>query len=248
MQEFTISLITVCFNAESTIERCIKSVINQNFKNIEYILVDGGSTDDTLNIIKKYKDQIPVIISEPDKGIYDAMNKGIMHSNGTVIGMLNADDYFANNEVLTDVAKAFNEQDTEIVYGDLDFVNAAGKIVRKWHSGKYTHGVFNWGWMPPHPTFYCKRVLFNNLGNYSLDFGTAADYELMARFMHGNNPKVQYIEKILVKMQIGGASNNSIRSYLKTIKFNYRAMCKNNIFAPWLTVALKPAIKIVQFF
>lgn len=248
MQDLVISLVTVCYNAEATIERCITSAINQNFKNLEYIIVDGGSTDNTINIVKKFKDRISIFISEPDSGIYDAMNKGIGKATGQVIGMLNADDYFANNEILSEIALTFNEQDADIIYGDLDFVTPDGKIVRKWRSGNYFSGIFNWGWMPPHPTFYCKKHLFSKLGVYSLNFGTAADYELMARFMHLNKPKVSYIKKVLVKMQVGGVSNKSFRNYLKAIAFNYKAMMINKIIAPFVTIALKPMRKIVQYF
>ena len=246
MQDLVISLVTVCFNAEATIERCISSAINQSFKNLEYIIIDGGSTDNTLNIVKKFQDRISIIISEPDGGIYDAMNKGIKNANGQIVGMLNADDYFANSDILREVASAFDSQNTDIVYGDLDFVTSEGKIVRKWRSGKYFSGIFNWGWMPPHPTFYCKKDLFNKLGVYSLDFGTAADYELMARFMHLNKPKVSYIKMVLVKMQVGGVSNKSLRGYVKTIAFNYKAMIKNEIFVPFLTITLKAAAKSAE--
>jgi len=247
VQDLVISLVTVCYNAEATIERCITSAINQSFNNLEYIIIDGGSNDRTLEIVNKYRDKISIIISEPDKGIYDAMNKGISKANGQIIGMLNADDYFANDDILSDVAIGFEKSNADIVYGDLDFVTSEGKIVRKWRSGKYYSGIFNWGWMPPHPTFYCKKELFNDLGVYSLDFGTAADYELMARFMHLKKPCVFYLKKVLVKMQIGGVSNKSLKNYLKTVVFNYNAMKKNAVFAPFLTIAFKPIRKIVQY-
>ena len=186
MQDLKISLITVAFNAETTIEDCIQSVINQSLKNIQYIIIDGGSTDNTIRIINQYKDFVSVFISEPDHGIYDAMNKGIKLAQGQVIGTLNADDFFAHVHVLKEVAEAFAEPGADIVYGDLDYIDEQGKVLRKWRSGQYKQNLFNWGWMPPHPTFYCKRSLFEKFGFYSLDYGTAADYELMLRFMHLN--------------------------------------------------------------
>ncbi len=157
MEDLKISLITVAYNAEATIERCITSVLGQQFSNIEYIIIDGGSTDNSLQIIGKYKDHIAHFVSEPDKGIYDAMNKGIALASGDIIGMLNADDFFADDDVLKEVAAAFCDQGHHILYGDLDYVEQNGKVIRKWRSGKYKTGIFNFGWMPPHPTFYCRE-------------------------------------------------------------------------------------------
>jgi glycosyltransferase involved in cell wall biosynthesis len=248
VRDLIFSIVTVCYNAELTINRCISSVISQKYKNVEYIIIDGGSTDDTLNIINQFKGHVAVIRSEPDNGIYDAMNKGIKLASGDIIGLLNADDYFADDMVLNDIAAGFNQQNKDIIYGDLDFVNKAGKIIRKWRSGNYSNGVFNWGWMPPHPTFYCKRRVFEQFGYYSLDYGTAADYELMVRFMHFNNIEAFYVKRVIVKMQIGGASNSSIRNRIKVIGMDYKAMRINGILWPIFTIFLKPARKIVQYF
>ena len=143
---------------------CIQSVIAQNFKNFEYLIIDGGSTDKTVQIITQYNNKINIFISEPDNGIYDAMNKGIKLAGGDIIGMLNADDFFTDSSILTTVAEAFKlKQKAPIVYGDLDFVDTQNNIVRRWHAGIYTPGKFNWGWMPPHPTFYCKKELFHHI-------------------------------------------------------------------------------------
>jgi len=184
--DLKISLITVCFNAETTIDSCIRSVLAQNYNDVQYIIIDGGSTDKTINIINNYKHFISHVISEPDKGIYDAMNKGIKLATGDVVGMLNADDFFADETVLEDVTCAFRKNNVDIVYADLDYINAAGKVIRKWRSGHFTANSFNFGWMPPHPTFYCKRNLFEKFGYYSLNYGTAADYELMLRLLYIN--------------------------------------------------------------
>ena len=248
MPDLKISLITVCYNAESTIRRCITSVIAQNYKNIEYLIIDGGSTDNTLSIINEFKECIHTFKSEPDKGMYDAMNKGIKLSEGDIIGMLNADDFFADNTVVATVAESFINQTLPIVYGDLDYINSEEKIIRKWRSGKYRHGKFNYGWMPPHPTFYCRKELFDQYGFYSLKYGTAADYELMSRFMHLNHIGAFYINKVLVKMNIGGASNKSYGNRVKGLFFDLKAMRNNGILVPIATLIAKPLRKINQYF
>ena len=247
MGAIKISLITVTFNAGDTVERCIRSVVGQNYKNLEHIIIDGASTDATVQIINRYSNYIHHFVSEPDRGIYDAMNKGINFATGDVVGMLNADDYFSNNSVLTDIAGIFEDENIRILYGDLDFVNRAGNIFRKWRSGSYTHGKFNWGWMPPHPTFYCRRELFAEYGFYSLNYGTSADYELMMRFMHKHVLKPFYLQKVIVNMKTGGASNKNLSSRVKAFVNDFRAMGHNGINSPFITVLLKRLRKIGQY-
>jgi len=222
--------------------------VRQKFNNVQYIVIDGGSTDNTISIINKYKDNVDIFITEPDNGIYDAMNKGLRLATGDIIGTLNADDYLADDNVLSDVAEVFAQQNINILYGNLDFIDPNGKIVRKWRSGKYKSGMFNWGWMPPHPTFYCKRELFEGLGGYRLDYGSAADYELMLRFIHANKAKVFYLNKVIIKMFIGGVSNKSLGNRVKALLFDYKAMRNNGILFPFITVVFKPLRKIMQFF
>lgn len=248
MQDPKISIITVVFNSQKTIERCINSVLQQKFKNIEYIIIDGGSTDDTCQIIDNYRENIDVFISKPDNGIYDAMNKGIALATGDVVGIVNADDFFADSNVLEDVAKVFAEQNTEILYGDLDYIDSNDKVIRKWRSGKYSKGLFNWGWMPPHPTFYCKRSLFDKLGVYKLEYGSAGDYELMLRFIHLNNIEAYYLNRVLIKMVIGGISNKSLGNRVNAMRFDLKAMKNNKIFLPMVTILFKPLRKVAQFF
>jgi glycosyltransferase involved in cell wall biosynthesis len=248
VRDLKISLITVTFNSENTISRCIQSVASQSYKNIEYIVIDGGSTDNTIRIANSYSNVISIFISEPDQGIYDAMNKGVKHAHGDIIGILNSDDFFADKNALAAVAAAFTLQGTDIVYGDIDYVNPKGKVIRKWRSGEYKHDIFNRGWMPPHPAFYCKRALFEELGFYSLEYGTAADYELMLRFMHLNKVSAWHLKKILVKMEIGGVSNKSYKNRVKSLLNDFKAMRNNGILMPAITLILKPLRKISQYF
>jgi len=248
MQELKISVITATYNAQNTISKCIESILQQNFKNLQFIIIDGGSTDDTLKIIDKYHDQIDIIVSEPDKGVYDAMNKGIALATGDIVGTLNADDYYASDNILQQIAAAFSERNIEILYGDLDYVDTIGNICRKWRSETYRGGLFDWGWMPPHPTFYCRKNLFDKLGSYKLDYGSAADYELMLRFIHHHGSNPYYLNKVMVKMVVGGISNKSLKNRLKATHFDFKAMRNNKISLPFFTILLKPLRKIVQFF
>jgi glycosyltransferase involved in cell wall biosynthesis len=247
VKDFKVSLITVCYNAKSTIQRCIESVLTQSHLNTEYIIIDGGSTDGTIQIIEQYRSNISLFISEPDKGIYDAMNKGINLANGDVIGTLNADDVLGNSEVLKTIASTFEQTQPDIVYGDLQYVNLNGMLVRRWNSKKYKQGAFNWGWMPPHPAFYCKRQLFHNFGLYNLEYGTAGDYELMLRFMHLNKLNVVHLNKVLVKMSVGGISNRSLTNRARAWYFDFKAMKKNGVLFPPLAIILKPVRKISQY-
>ena len=236
------------FNAQSTIEDSIQSVLAQSFKNVEYIIIDGSSTDNTLQIIHKYQQRIQIFISEPDKGLYDAINKGIKMASGNIIGLLNADDVFTYNGVLDDIAQLFDKQNCDIVFADLDYINPRGKVLRKWRTGLYWPGRFNWGWMPAHPTFYCKKELFQQFGFYSLEYGSAADYELMLRFMHKNTVNASYLNKVIIKMKTGGISNNSLNNRVKGLLFDLKAMRNNGIKAPLIGLILKPIRKISQYF
>jgi glycosyltransferase involved in cell wall biosynthesis len=177
------------------------------------------------------------------------MNKGIKIASGNIIGMLNADDYFTDVDILNTVANAFIKYNADIIYGDLDYVNAGGNVIRKWRSKEYKQGMFNRGWMPAHPTFYCKRNLFTIFGLYSLEYGTAADYELMLRFMHLNkNIKSFYVKKVMIKMSVGGASNKSYSNRVKGLLYDLKAMRNNGIKVPVLTLLFKPLRKIIQYF
>jgi len=227
-----ISIVTVTYNSSDFISHCLKSVKLQNYNNIEHIVIDGASTDNTLSILKNNKKQLSTLISEPDKGIYDAMNKGIKISTGDIIGFLNSDDFYSNNEVLSKIANVFNNDTTlEACYADLLYTdrNDISKNVRYWKSNKFTLGSFEKGWCPPHPTFFCKRSVYEKYGYYNLNYNIAADVELMMRFLEVNKINVQYIPTILVKMRIGGISNKSLRNILNVNKEILYALKKHNL-------------------
>lgn len=248
VQNLKISIITVVYNAESTIRSCIESVLKQDYNNVEYILIDGGSTDTTINVIESYKSRIDHFTSEPDKGIYDAMNKGIKIATGDVIGMLNADDTFTDETVLGVIADAFKKNNADITYGDLDYIDADGKVIRKWRSGQFTRWSLAFGWMPPHPTFYCRRYIFEKYGLYSLEYGSAADYQFILNCLYVNKLSAFYIKKVIIKMKIGGISNKSLSNRVKGLLFDLKAMKNARIPLPVIALVIKPVRKIIQFF
>ena len=241
------SLVTVVYNAQDTIRQCIQSVISQNYPNLEYIIIDGGSTDHTLQVIHEYSEHIQVLISEPDNGIYDAMNKGIRLATGDVVGILNADDHFAAADVLQSVARIFAQQNIEALYGDLDIIDQDQQVIRKWRSGKCNRNSFKLGFMPAHPTFYCRRNLFDQFGFYSPDHGSAADYELMLRLMYRHQVKSFHLKKVMINMRVGGISTKNLKNRMKAWQFDLLAMRQNKLPFPILTLVLKPLRKIIQF-
>lgn len=211
-----ISIITVCFNAADTIGACIDSVSMQSHSDVEHIIVDGGSSDGTLQIIESSA-SVSKYLSEPDKGIYDAMNKGISMAEGEIIGLLNADDIYAHGNVLKIVDNCFNKADVDACYADLVYVRRddVSKVVRYWKSCEYTDGLFQDGWMPAHPTFFAKKIVYDRCGLFSLDFKIAADFELLNRFIAINKVTTKYIPEVLIKMRMGGTTNQSVSNIWK---------------------------------
>ncbi|MCT4580754.1 MAG: glycosyltransferase [Flavobacteriales bacterium] len=242
-----ISIITISYNSEETIEDTILSVINQTYDNIEYIIIDGGSTDDTLNIINQYKSRINTIVSEPDKGIYDAMNKGVRLAKGELVGILNSDDFYANKNVIENIAK--NIKDYDSIYADLVYVDRKNtdKIIRYWKSGVYKKDAFLKGWMPPHPTFFLKKKIYDQYGTYNLSLKSAADYELMLRMLHKENVSTTYYPETITKMRVGGQSNASISNRLKANKEDRKAWEINQMDPKFYSLYLKPLRKVSQF-
>lgn len=243
-----ISIITVCFNAAETIAATIESIRNQSHPDIEYIVVDGGSTDATLSIIEQNSDIVSVLLTGPDNGMYDAANKGIAAASGEIIGMLNADDFYADVDVLKDVASSLMEG-SDIVYGDLHYVDRENPqtIKRDWVSGSYDRKSFLLGWMPPHPSFFIRKKAYEAHGMFRLDFGSAADYELMLRMLYKHSLTPHYINRVLVKMRVGGKSNISIANRIRANRQDRKAWSINQLKAPWYTLYLKPLSKLKQF-
>ena len=226
-----ISIITATSNSQNFIGSNINSINDQTYKNYEHIIIDNNSQDNTLEIIKNNGKNVK-IISEKDNGIYDAFNKGIDLSTGEIISIINSDDYFADKKVLEEVSKVFNNYDVDIVYGDLKYVKRGNinKNVRYWKSNPYIPNSFQNGWAPPHPTFFVKKKIYENLGKYKLNLGNSSDFELMFRFLEKNNIKSFYLNKLMVIMRTGGVSN---KNYLDIIKQNIVVLdilnIKNNI-------------------
>ena len=243
-----LSIITVCFNAASTIINCIESVSRQSLP-VEHIIVDGGSDDNTLELLEHYRSQVARLISEPDSGIYDAMNKGLRLASGDVIGILNADDFYSDPGTLQKVAEGFKNQKIDACYGDLIYVDATDirKVDRYWRSGSYDRGKFYNGWMPPHPTFFVRRSVYKKYGLFNLDLGSAADYELMLRFLLKHKVSCKYIPEVLVCMRTGGKSNASLKHRLTAHRNDYLAWKVNQLKShPW-TLMMKPLRKIEQY-
>jgi glycosyltransferase involved in cell wall biosynthesis len=242
-----ISIITISFNANDTIEKTLNSINSQSYSNIEHIIVDGGSIDGTIEICNSFS-HISKIISEPDNGVYDAFNKGLKLATGDIIGFLNADDVFCNENSIQDIVDAFSNNETDIVYGNLDYVNKEGKVIRNWISRPYEKGLVKKAWMPAHPTFYCKKEVYDHLGGYNDSFKIAGDFELCLRFLEINNIPSFYLNKKIVKMLVGGISNSGLKSKLTIFKEELRAFKINNISINPVLFFFYKLKKVKQFF
>lgn len=244
-----ITVITIAYNAADTIEETILSVINQDYHNLEYIIVDGASKDKTLEIVQKYESHISKIVSEPDAGVYDAMNKGVDLATGDLIAILNADDTYAHPRVLSLVVEALETSGADSCYGDLIYVDRTNpdKTTRTWISGPYKKESFLKGWMPPHPSFFAKRNLYLDYGVFNTLLKTSADYELMLRFLFRHNSTTVYLNEVLVKMKVGGQSNASLKNRLKANREDRLSWKINGLKPGNLTLIKKPLRKIMQF-
>ena len=242
-----ISIITISFNAKATIDKTLYSVANQSYKNIEHIIVDGNSKDNTIDICKSYS-HISKILSEPDKGVYDAFNKGIKLATGDVIGFLNADDTFYNENSIQDIVDAFSNNETDIVYGNLDYVNEESKVIRNWISRPYEKGLVKKAWKTAHPSFYCKKEVYDRFGGYNDSFKIAGDFELCLRFLEINNIPSFYLNKKVVKMLVGGISNSGLKSKWIIFKEELRAFKINNISVNPFLFFIYKLKKLKQFF
>ncbi len=245
-----VTLITATYNSEKYLEHSIKSVISQDYPNIEHIVVDGKSSDGTLSIIKKYESHFSKWISETDRGMYDAINKGMNMATGDVIGVIHSDDVLASPDVISCIAKTFIEQKVDSVYGDLEYVDPENmnKIHRIWKGKPYKRSLFRSGWMPAHPTFYIKRELVEKYGGYESHYYSAADYEFMARYLYKHHLSSYYIPKLIIKMRRGGQSNSSLKTRLRANRRDYLAMKKNKIPFAFFVSILKPLGKLHQYY
>jgi glycosyltransferase involved in cell wall biosynthesis len=246
-----ISIITVVFNNKNTIEEAILSVVNQTyFDKIEYIIIDGGSKDGTLEVINKYKHKINILISESDAGIYDAMNKGLSLANGDVIGILNSDDLYENNSIISSVAEKFeSDKNLDILYGNLYYVksNDVKNIIRRWKSKDYFPTYFETGNVPPHPALFLKSSVYKTAGKFNLKYRLAADYEFMLRIFKKFNFNIQYFDMYLVRMRLGGTTNKSIKNIVIGNKEILQSWKDNSIKTPRFLMLLRFLKRLIQF-
>jgi len=244
-----VSIITVCLNESATIQQTMESVLSQSHPDIEYLVLDGGSDDGTLDIINKFQDKINCVSSLKDEGMYFAINRGIAKASGEVVGILNANDFYVDNEVIGKVVGCFTSGESDSVYGDLKYVSQHDPniILRSWTAGSYADGLFLKGWMPPHPTFFLKKKIYEKFGVYNTSFRSAADYELMLRLLHKHRISTAYLPEVLVNMRVGGKSNISLLNRIKANMEDRKAWKVNGLKPGLLTLAFKPLSKISQY-
>lgn len=226
-----ISIITAVYNRENFVGNSLNSLQSQTWHNIEHIIIDGASTDGTLSIINSKMNASTVVISEKDKGIYDALNKGLRIASGDVIGFLHSDDFYSDEHVLEKIAKAFSNPAIDGVYGDLDYISKIGseRVIRHWHSGSYHPNKVGWGWMPPHPTLYLRKRVIEQYGPFDTAYQISADYDAILRYLVKGKIRLEYIPDVLVKMRMGGESNRSLSRILHKSYEDYRALHSNGV-------------------
>jgi glycosyltransferase len=244
-----VSIITATYNSAATFADTLRSVESQTYKDIEHIIVDGQSNDATLEIVSEFP-HVTKVISEKDNGIYDAMNKGIKLATGEILGILNSDDFYIYSDVLQNIVEQFEDNHVDCVYADLDYVDPrnTNKVIRRWKSGPFNPTSFELGWMPPHPTFFVRRYIYERYGAFNTSLGTAADYELMLRLLYVHKFACKYLPKTIVGMRVGGASNQNLLSRLKANKQDRLAWKMNNISPKFYTLIFKPLRKLIQYF
>ncbi len=242
------SIITATYNSALTVRDTLHSVGQQDYPDIEHIIVDGSSTDSTLQIVHEFG-RVAKVISEKDTGIYDAMNKGIAAATGAVIGILNSDDIYVGPHVISTIAKIFSNPDIQTSYADLQYVQPGNlnKVVRTWKSGNFSRRNFYFGWMPPHPTFFVRREVYDKVGLFNSAMRSAADYELMLRILVKHEIPAHYIPEVIVRMRSGGMSNASFKSRITANKEDRLAWKLNGLEPHFFTLYAKPIRKISQF-
>ena len=243
-----ISVITVCFNSQTTIERSIQSVVDQQWPEVEHIVIDGGSTDGTLAILERFRPHLAVLVSEPDKGIYDAMNKGLARATGDVICFLNADDQYADVNVLTEVAQQMRTHQLDALVADVGFFKAGDptRMTRRYRSDRFSPQHLSWGWMPAHPGLFLTRKVVQRVGQFKTDYRIAGDYEYVVRTFHGHDLHYKHLPSVVVNMQAGGISNSSWRNRLLLNREVVRACKENGIHTNLLKILVKYPFKLLE--
>ncbi|MAX32489.1 MAG: glycosyl transferase [Halomonadaceae bacterium] len=244
-----ISVITACFNSQATIGEAIATLKHQSWPEVEHVVIDGASKDDTVVVAQRTLGNDDVLVSEPDRGIYDALNKGIERASGEVVGFLHSDDLYAHDDVLAKVAACFSDPSVGAVYGDLQYVDSEDtkRVIRHWVAGAVSQSKLKRGWMPPHPTFFMRRELYQDLGGFDLGYRIAGDYDALLRYLASEKVKATYLPEVLVKMRVGGASNGSLKQILRKSREDVAAMRKNGI-NPLIALPYKNLSKLPQFF
>jgi len=242
-----VSIITITYNSAKTVRDTLQSIANQSYKNIEHIVVDGASKDNTLDIVREFPNV--KVLSEPDEGIYDAMNKGVAMTTGDIVGILNSDDFYSNNDIIQTVVDTFIKEKVDSVYGDIVFVNPddLNKVTRRYSSANWYPEKMAAGYMPAHPSFFVKRIHYEKIGNFKVDYAISADYELLIRFLYVNRISYHYINEALVTMRTGGASNQSLKSVYVLNKEVIRACRENGIKMNYTKLGFKYFNKLLEF-
>jgi len=243
-----LSIITAVYNSADTVGWAINSIANQSYANLEHLIIEGKSTDNSLDVIKEYAHPRMILHSDADTGIYDALNKGLSHASGDVIGFVHSDDFLANNQVIEKIARVFEDPNVDAVFSDLDYVSQknAQQVIRHWTAGEYNPKVLGRGWMPPHPTLYLRKEVYKRLGNFDTNFRIAADYDLILRTFPQLNGKAVYIPEVFYKMRLGGASNRNFAQIQQKMREDYHAIKRNSI-GGLPTLAWKNLSKLRQF-
>lgn len=245
-----VSVITVCFNNAPTIERALQSVIDQDWPDVEHIVIDGGSTDGTLEILKRFRSRLDCLVSEPDEGIYDAMNKGVARSTGDVVCFLNADDRYASSSVLSKVALTMQTQRLDALMGDVEFFREhdPSRVVRRYRSDRFHPSRLAWGWMPAHPALFLRKEIMRRVGGFNADYRIAGDFEFIVRAFHGTQLSYQHLPEVLVCMQSGGASTGGWRSKVLLNREVLRACRENGVRTNMLMILSKYPLKLLETF
>ena len=246
-----VSIITATYNSAKSIESCLCSVLNQNYNDIEYLIIDGESNDQTLTTLNKFVTDFNQIriFSEKDKGIYDALNKGINFASGDIIGFVHSDDFLESNNIIGDIVSMIKSENLDGVYGDLQYVdkNNTQIVIRNWKSSEFNKSLLKKGWMPPHPTLFLKKEVYKNHGLFDLSYKISADYDFMLRVFNDSELKFGYLPKVITRMRVGGSSNRSLKNIIRKTKEDYRAIKRNNI-GNFTTLITKNTSKLKQFF